>query len=169
MPAVSDFAMTATWIRRWGACLVIGCAVLLFATGASAQFFGNGQLPNHGNNALPIFPMQGQGAVSNLTPQQMQSMMMMRAMSGMGRHGVQTGFPQIIGMGNSGFGGAPVQLQSPIASQSQTTHKSSAQKRAEARKLREDQKHAVRQDEKAKKGKAPKKARGGDQQQHAAK
>ena len=161
--------MIETWIRRWGIGLLVGCALAQCATPASAQFFGNGQLPNNGNNSLPIFPTQGQGAVSNLTPQQMQSLMMMRAMSGMRRHGVQTGFPQIIGMGNSGFGGSPVQLQSPITSQSQTTHKSSAQKRAEARKLREDQKHAVRQDEKSKKGKAAKKPRGGDDPQHAAK
>jgi hypothetical protein len=160
--------MKAIRIRCWGIGLLVGCALTQCAGSASAQFFGNGQLPNNGNNALPIFPMQGQGAASNLTSQQMQSLMMMRAMSGMRRHGVQTGFPQIIGMGNSGFGGAPVQLQSPIPSQSQSTKKSSAQKRAEARKLREDQKHAVRHDEKAKKAKAPKKARG-DDPQHAAK
>jgi hypothetical protein len=168
MPTMSDFAMTATWIRRWGACLVTGCAMLLFATPASAQFFGNGQLPNNGNNALPIFPTLGPAPGNNLTQQQLQSLMMMRAMSGMRRHGVQTGFPQNIPLGNSGFGGAPVQLMSPTTSESQTTHKSSAQKRAEARKLREDQKHAVRQDEKSKKAKAAKKARG-DNQQHAAK
>jgi hypothetical protein len=165
---MSDFAMIENCIRRWGIGLFVGCAFMQCATSASAQFFGNGQLPNNGNNALPIFPMQGQGAVSNLTPQQMQSMMMMRAMSGMRRHGVQTGFPQNIPLG-PGFGGVPVQFQSPVTSDSQTTHKSSSQKRAEARKLREDQKHAVRQDEKSKKGKAAKKPRGGDDQQQAAK
>lgn len=157
--------MTATCIRHWSTCLVVAFALAHFASPASAQFFGNGQLPNNGNNALPIFPTPGPITGNNLTPQQMQSMMMMRAMSGVRRHGVQTGFPQIIGMGNSGFGGAPVQLQSPVTPPS--THKSSSQKRAEARKLREDQKHAVRQDEKAKKGKSTKKAQGGDHQQAA--
>jgi hypothetical protein len=160
--------MIGTGILRWGAGVLVGCALTQFATPASAQFFGNGQLPNNGNNALPIFPMQGQNNLSNLTPQQLQSLMMMRAMSGMRRHGVQTGFPQNIPLGNSGFGSAPVQLQSPTTSESQTTRKTSAQKRAEARKLREDQKHAVRQDEKSKKAKAAKKV-GGDDQQHAAK
>jgi hypothetical protein len=162
----SDFAMIGTRTLRWGACLLVGSALAQFATPASAQFFGNGQLPNNGNNALPIFPMQGQSSLSNLTPQQLQSLMMMRAMSGIGRHGVQTGFPQNIPLGN-GLGGAPVLSQSPITSESQATHKSSAQKRADARKLREDQKHAVRQDEKSKKTKAAKKARGDDQQQAA--
>src|ERR1700693_1676933 len=110
--------MIGTSIRRWGIGLLVGCALAQFATPASAQFFGNGQLPNNENNSLPFFPMQGQGAVSNLTPQQMQSMMMMRAMSGMRRHGVQTGFPQNIPLGN-GFAGAPAQFQSPITSESQ--------------------------------------------------
>ena len=156
--------MTAISIFRCCAFVVVGCTTLQFAAPASAQFFGNGQLPNNGNNALPIFPTQGQGAVSNLTPQQMQSIMMMRALSGSRRHGVQTGFPQNIPMGNSGFGGTPVDLESGIMPE--PTRKTSSQKRAEARKLRDDQKHAIHQDEKAKKAKPAKKARG-DQEQAA--
>ncbi|MBI3837018.1 MAG: hypothetical protein HY288_03685 [Planctomycetia bacterium] len=163
LAAMSDFAMTVASIRCWGTRLLVGCALVHFATQVPAQVVGNrSQLPSNGQAILPLpGPITG----GNLTPQQMQSIMMMRALSGRGRHGVQTGFPQIIGMGNSGFGGAPVQLQSPP--QPKSTRKTSAQKRAETRKLRDDQKHAVRQDEKSKKGKAAKKAHDGDQQEAA--
>ncbi len=133
------------------------CTLALLAPELSAQVVGNGsginQLPNGG--MLPLGGMNQGLPGQNLTPQQLQQMMLMRAMQSRGRHGVQTGIPQSLPFGSSGFGAPPVQF--PSEDQASTSQRSSSsQKRAEARKVREDQKKTDREQGKAKKGKAVK-------------
>jgi hypothetical protein len=145
--------MNVNGMRRFGVhWLVCVCVLAVFATEVPAQIVNNGGA----NNAMPLLPQMGGMNQQNLTPQQLQSIMQMRALSGRGRRGVQSGFMQNIPLGNPGIS-APQIMTPPNGGSS--AHKSSSQKRAEAKKLRDTQKHAVRQDEKSKKAKAPKKPR----------
>jgi len=139
---------------RWtaaglAAVVALGCV----ASDASAQV----ALQSGGTAARipsPVLnPAQG------LTQQQLQSLMLMRAMQSRG--GARTGYPQFIPMGNQGFGEQSVYSD---GGESTSTRKSSAQRKAEARKTREEQKHAQRDAAgKGKKAKPAKKPKGGDQ------
>jgi hypothetical protein len=149
---------------------VTGCAALLFAVPASAQFFGNGQQPtlpqqtfssgtNGANAVIPGTPQ--------FTPQQLQSMMIMRAMQGGMRNQVRTGIPQNIPLGNTGMMGGPAPVQT-LPSASATTQKSSGNKKDNARASREEKKRAAKEAAKAKKEKAKKKAKSKDDDTAAA-
>jgi hypothetical protein len=112
----------------------------------------------------------------NLTPQQMQSLMMMRALQGRGRGQVRTGYPQFIplgmpamiphpqafqnnqgyagqnqaaGQGNPAAGGGD-QNGPPADAQAADAPKSSKEKRIEARKAAEERKQAAREAREAK-------------------
>ena len=146
--------MAQRWIRSLAIFSALACSLAWLAPRLSAQIVGNGsginQLPNGG--MLPFGGMNQGLPGQNLTPQQLQSMMLMRAMQSRGRRGVQTGIPQSFPFGSPGFGAPPVELPSDSqASAGQKT--SSSQKRAEARKAREDQKKTDREQGKAKKAK----------------
>jgi hypothetical protein len=86
---------------------------------------------------------------AQLTPQQVQSIMMMRALMPM-RHQVHTGIPQDIGLGAP----AVPALTDQTAEGAPTTHKSSSAKRAESHASRAEQKRAAREEARAKKAKA---------------
>ncbi len=138
--------------------LFVGLSWLL-AAGASAQFSGNGQQPVMPQQTFPgtVVPNPSQ-----LTPQQFQSMMLMRAMQNGGRHQVKTGFPQNIPLGNNGMmgGGAPMQ-QMPMSAQPAASTKKSkySKKKSDALASREEKKRAAKEAAKAKKEKASKKAK----------
>ena len=83
----------------------------------------------------------------NLTQQQLQSLMMMRAMQGgMGMNRVRTGYPQAIPFGNGGFGpttGMPNTGMMP-EEEPETSSRSTSQERIEMRKTREEQQRTAR-------------------------
>ncbi len=141
-------------------CLRLGVFVglsWLLAAEASAQFSGNVQQPVMPQQTFPgtVVPNPSQ-----LSPQQFQSMMLMRAMQNGGRHQVRTGFPQNIPLGNNGMmgGGAPQQM--PMNAQPATsTKKSSSKKKSDALASREEKKRAAKEAAKAKKEKASKKSK----------
>ena len=123
------------------------CSIVVTVLGLFLQDVAEAQV------VAPFGPGGAQG--STLTPAQMQQAMMMRALGGRSRRGVQSGVPQ--DFGNMGFGQNPIQLTDPAPPTS--TRKSSAERRAEARKQRDAQKNAVKEDEKAKKAKGAKGAK----------
>jgi hypothetical protein len=149
-------------IRRRRACLLAGCALVLFATRASAQVVAGGQ-PLNGQQAINGGPIMLPGlngmmpGGSQLSQQQLQNLMLMRAMQMRGRHPVRTGFPQDIPLGNPGsLGGATA---TPAAADTKTaSRKSTSQKKSEARAAREEKKRAAKEEAKAKKAKASKPA-----------
>jgi hypothetical protein len=138
--------------RAW-VCL-LGCALAAYATQASAQV-----VTNNGQNNLP-FQIPGMiGQNQSLTPQQMQSIMMMRALQGRGRGQVRTGVPQGDPFAQQQPGFDPWQGAAPVDDSTDTTRKSSVSKHAEAHKAQEDQKRAARDAAKDKKAKADKKGK----------
>ena len=145
----------------FAACLFVCWLCGPLALEARAQFMNNGGLQNN----QPLFNnnLGGQMPAGNqMTQQQLQSMMMMRAMQMGGRHQVRTGFPQMIPLGNGTMVGGQMMGngmmggQMPYVDDSSTSRKSSSSKRAEARKLRDEEKRAAREEAKLKKPKAEK-------------
>jgi hypothetical protein len=134
---------------------LLGCAAA-FATPASAQVVGganNGQ--NTGGIMLPGLNIPNQ----NLTPEQMQSIMMMRALQGRGRGQVRTGVPQGDPFAQQQPGFVPFGQGATPVDDSTATRKSSIEKRVAARKAQEEQKRAARDAAKAKKPKVENKAK----------
>lgn len=131
--------------------------LLVFVSAASAQFNTNpnpNSLPNQMNNGQnlvipsPIVP-NGQ-----LTPQQMQSIMMMRAMGGR-RNNVRTGYPQMVPQWGPGAG-MPSLMPADDQPATAAATGSSSQKRAEAKRQRDEQKKAAREAKGKGKGKTDK-------------
>lgn len=114
--------------------------VCLAAVPAAAQFT---TLPNNGDNSTPIIPPGVGGTATGipqtqLTPQQLQSIMMMRALQGRSRGQVRTGVPQFIPMQP---GGMPNPYDGTGFDDGYVpTTRSSAQRRMEARQARAAQK-----------------------------
>ena len=130
---------------------------LLFVAPAWAQFSGNGQQP-----VMPqqMFPGTVVPNPSQLSPQQLQSMMLMRAMQNGGRHQVRTGIPQNIPLGNIGMMGGGAPLQMPVDTKpAATAKKSTSKKKLDAQAAREEKKRAAKEAAKAKKEKAAKKSK----------
>jgi hypothetical protein len=164
--------MLTVRIRKGAICLSVAAAVAAFAGNCSAQVIAGGQQPGGPQQAAgggPImFPgLNGQlPGAAQMSPQQLQSIMMMRALQMRGRHQVRTGIPQDIQMGPQGSMGPTMFPQvddtSTSLKSSTETRKSSNEKRAEARALRDEQKRAAREEAKAKKAKT-RKAKADDQ------
>jgi hypothetical protein len=130
-------------------------ALAATADRATAQF--SGPLPSNSqpliNPNLGTLPGNAQ-----MSPQQLQSIMMMRALQGRGHRGVQTGIPQNIPMGSFPGMNGPSNMpnQAAATTSKNSTQKSSSQKRTEARQARDEQRRAARDEAKAKKAKTDK-------------
>jgi len=148
-------------------CLTLVVVLLCLATQAFGQFTRSPTTQNgtnqNGANGVPAaggvpiaIPQAGAGVPQNqLTPEQMQSIMMMRALQNRGGRGqVRTGVPQDIGLGPQG-GTMPLDGGGYNQSDS-STRKSSSQRRAEARAAREEEKRGGAADPKDKKALAEK-------------
>jgi hypothetical protein len=145
-----------------GLCLTIIVVLLSLATQAFGQFTqspttqsGLKGVPATGGVPITI-PQVGTSVPQNqLTPEQMQSIMTMRALQNRGGRGqVRTGVPQDIGLGPQG---GVMPFDGGGYDQSDTsTRKSSSQRRAEARAAREEQKRGGAIDPKDKKALAEK-------------
>jgi hypothetical protein len=164
--------MLSVRIRKGAIYLSFAWALAAFAGDCSAQIVAGGQQPGGPQQAAgggPIlFPgLNGQlPGAARMSPQQVQNIMMMRALQMRGRHQVRTGIPQDIQMGPQGSMGPMMFPQvddtSTSRKSSTQTRKSSTEKRAEARALRDEQKRAAREEAKAKKAKT-KKVKAADQ------
>ena len=110
------------------------------------------------NNGGPlVIPGMGTSSVpqTQLTPDQLQSIMMMRALQNRGRGQVRTGVPQFVPMGPQGMMGGFDDGSGAYDQSGGSVRKSSTQRRAEARQARDEQKRATAGgDAKSKKAKA---------------
>jgi len=131
------------------AVIVASCSALFAAQAAN----GVGAPADGVNDAPPVLsaPTLPVPAGSNLTQQQMQSIMQYRYLQSRGRGGVRTGYPQFVPFGQPGMGMFPDGggMAAP-EEQPATTRKSSTQKRIEAKKAAEEKKRATRDAQKAK-------------------
>lgn len=152
-------------IRRRLAYLSMGCVLVLFATRAPAQIVAGQQNNPQAVNGGPLmFPgMNGMmPGAAQMSPQQMQQIMMMRAMQMRGRHRVRTGIPQDIPLGNPGaMTGMPGPAAMPAVPETTATRKASSHTKSESRAARDEKKRAAKEEAKAKKAKASKKAKAG--------
>lgn len=145
-------SMNRMWpdqLRIWLAtCLV---AVLLAPTTASAQF-------TKGKPQAPIAPQFPAGAVqtpdASMTPAQIQSLYLLRALQSRGSRGVRTGVPQFVPFGGPGFMSGPMYPMQNV--QPQATSSSTADKRAAARAAREEKNRLAREKAEAKREAAAK-------------
>lgn len=163
---------SAIWHLVVATLLVAGGSTLSLSTLCAAQPANGVGSPANGvgapadgvNDAPPVLnaPTLPVPAGSNLTPQQMQTIMQYRYLQSRGRGQVRTGYPQFVPFGQPGMGmfpadpGMAVQEEDPP-----TTRKSATQKRIEAKKEAEEKKRASRDAQKAK-AKAKKKAKDPD-------
>jgi hypothetical protein len=140
---------SSSWQLLLVAMLMVGCSTLFAAQPAN----GVGAPADGVNDAPPVLnaPTLPVPAGSNLTPQQMQSIMQYRYLQSRGRGQVRTGYPQFVPFGQPGMGmfpdggGMAAPEEEPA-----TTRKSSTQKRIEAKKAAEEKKRATRDAQKAK-------------------
>jgi hypothetical protein len=137
---------------------------LAFSSAAQAQMGMQGQLGGigQGQTGLPLnFPgMLPGGNLNGLpnnqiaTPQQMQQMIMMRALQSRGHHhGVQTGYPDPIIQAGPQM--SPGDMGYTDSGTSGSTRNGSSEKRAAARAAREQQKALLREKAEAKKASKP--------------
>jgi hypothetical protein len=148
--------------------LALGCPLLASLT---ASAWAQSQIPNGipqgllpGFGLAPNGPFQfgGGGAMNGgVTSQQFGNLLELRALQGMGRHGVQTGVPNPV---MNGYGSPPGIMPSteqyPSASSGKGKHKSSHAKRDAARAEKAEQKRlAAAAKSKPKVEKASKKSR----------
>jgi len=142
------------------ACALSLLAVAAYAAPAGGQLVGNAaakaKATSKSGNGGSVIDQSGVNNLPNrqLTPEQMQSIMLYRALQSRGRGQVRTGVPQFIPLGMGGFVPIP-QTAAPADQQPDTAKKSSLEKRIEARKAAEEKKRAARE---AKKAKAKEKA-----------
>jgi hypothetical protein len=141
---------------KTGSILVVIAALVatsVLAPTCYAQFSGGAAQPNlpQGTSAMPMMiPNAGMmPGAAQMSPQQLQGMMMMRALQGRGSHQVRTGIPNPIQMGPGPMMGNPFapayQGQQQQQQTNGTAKTSSSQKRIEARRLREEQKRSAKE------------------------
>ncbi len=157
--------MMGTPRRRYRLAVTIFAAAV--AGSASAQQFGGGMMPNQqgmaqaiqnatGGNMMGMGGMQGAGGMQGMgmggglqgmNSAQMQQLMMMRAMSGGGRHhGVQSGFPMIFDAGPPMLPGSGDEEYADDQQQDTSSkHSAGVEHRATLRAAREQQKQLARE------------------------
>ncbi len=135
--------------------------VALAASTALGQIIANpNQTPNTGGTVytvpVPVIPQ------SNLTADQMKSIMLYRALQQRGSRGVRTGYPQFIPMGMGGMMPFPQAGAGNMQPQIDTSKQDAKLRRIEARKAAEEKKKAAKaakaaklKDAKAKKAAKP--------------
>ncbi len=104
-----------------------------------------------------IMPIPMNMPMMQMSPQQLQSMMWLRALQGRSYGQVRTGYPQMIPLGQGNMMGPGQMYNSPAyyGNQQQPiaggdAKQTASQKRAEARRLRDEQKRSERESAKAK-------------------
>jgi hypothetical protein len=117
--------------------------------GADAGAGANGNPTGNLPLAIPVPSGLSPEALKQLTPEQLQTMMLYRALQSRSGGQVRRGIPQFIPLGMPGM--MPYPQATPAAdAQADTPRKSSLEKRIAARKAAEEKKRAAREAKKAK-------------------